>query len=205
MGLEDKGRRGSSYILVTRCQALGLGGRRNGLNIWKYIPSPRSPALEAGAKKLSRPFKWHKTGNYARQRQSIWWTFLASFLQSWVLNWKRFCFVSHPSRVSLLSITPSPCRMLLIRPALLAISSRSLIKKNHLQNPLFIVQLWRKGALPFLSFTPSFFMIRKVFLFFWWGSCWRFSLNWQIKRERKRRRGWVMKRPTFTKDLGATW
>lgn len=32
-----------------------------------YIPSPGSPAEEAGAKKSSRPFKWHKTGNYARQ------------------------------------------------------------------------------------------------------------------------------------------
>lgn len=97
MGLEDKGISGSSYILVTRCQALGLGGRRNGLNTWKYIPSPRSPTLEAGAKKSSRPFKWHKTGNYPRQKQSIWWTCLAfqycSFLRSWMLNWKRFCFV----------------------------------------------------------------------------------------------------------------
>lgn len=54
--------------------------------------------------------------------------------------------------------------MLLIRTVLLAISSRSLIKKNHL-HPLFIVQLWRKGLLPFLSFTPSFFMIRKGFFF----------------------------------------
>lgn len=154
MGLEDKGRRGSSYILVTRCQALGLGGRRNGINTcWgKYIPSPRSPALEAGAKKSSRPFKWNKTGNYARQKQSIWWTFLAFQLcsspQSRMLNWKRFCFVS--LRVSLLSITSSPCRMLLIRTALLVISSCSLIKRNHLY-PLFIVQLWRKGVLPFLS------------------------------------------------------
>lgn len=77
--------------------------------------------------------------------------------------------------------------MLLIRTALLAISSRSLIKKNHL-HPLFIVQLWRKGALPFLSFTPFFLYDKEGFFVFLGGGggfSWRFSLNWQIKRERR--------------------
>jgi len=106
MGLEDKGRRGSSYILVTRCQISGAQREKKRAQhlLGKYIPSPRSPALEAVAKKSSRPFKQHKTSNYARQKQSIWWTFLAfqicSFMRFWILNWKRFCFVSFPSPAS---------------------------------------------------------------------------------------------------------
>lgn len=78
-------------------QVSGSGARREKKQVQhllgKYIPSPRRRTLKAGAKKSSRTFNQHKTGNYAKQKQSIWWTFLTLLLAAvWDAKLKPFLF-----------------------------------------------------------------------------------------------------------------
>lgn len=85
-------------------------------------------------------------------------------------------FVLYPSRLSLLSITSSPRGMLLIRTASLVISSRSLIKRNHL-HPLFIVPAAKKRSFAFLVIYSLFSLLDKEKEYFFFLFCFVFLLK----------------------------
>lgn len=99
IGLRNKSRGAGGYILVTRCRGLALGGRRNrfstcwgnifhhpGGRLWKlalrshpdHSTSTKLVIMQSKSKAFDEHFSHY------------------SLLQSGMLNWNRFCFVSLP-------------------------------------------------------------------------------------------------------------